>query len=975
MTFCCPTPDNERERLGALYRAGILDTGREASFDRIARLGARQFDVPICLVTFLDEDRQWFKAAWGLEANEGPRDLAICSYTILNRQPLIVLDASKDARFADHPLVTGGLQLRFYAGAPLTNSEGYNLGTLCLVDTKPRSEFTERDQAILEDLAALVMDRTELRRKTADVLTGYEARELAREEQWRSVQALHRTIFSNSRQQCALLDAGGKLIDANESALAFAGLAGGDIAGLPLWHTGLWRAVDGHRHDFKTMVADVVTGKTVHLDIEVPDQSGALVQIEFSMTPVVNEDDTVVMLLAEGCDVSEQRRYEQRLRQKDAETELILNNVPVRIFYKDDGNRILRLNEAAARSMGITVEEGEGANTSALFPDVAEKLYLDDLEVFRSGKPKLGTIESYTRGDGQREWVRTDKVPHFDPVTGKRSILVAATDITAEKEAQQAVLASEEKYRQLYNKTPVMLHSIDCNGRLLSVSDFWLERLGYARDEVIGRPSTEFLTPESAKRAINEVLPKFMATGVVKDIDYQFLTRSGEPVDVLLSAVAEYGDDGKMIRSMAVITDITERKSFERKLIQAQKMESVGQLTGGLAHDFNNLLGVISGNLQLIEAVGQTDPDSDRRIAAALRAVDRGAELTRRLLAFSRRQKLETKSVDPNALLSGLADMLKRTLGEAIALDCPMEPVPHVRADPSQLESSILNLAVNARDAMPDGGTLTIDTSVVYLDEDYVARETDVASGDYVLIAVTDTGFGIPQDIVSKVIEPFFTTKDVGKGSGLGLSMVYGFLKQSGGHLRIYSEVGRGTSVRMFLPVDPHAPTEKKRSAPRKDTPVRGEETILVVEDNPEVREVAVALLENLGYTVLEAENGRSALAVLGTDQKVDLLFTDIVMPGGMDGTDLARAARLTRPNLPIVFATGYAEAAMVHERQVVTADSLVSKPYRRAELAEKIRNALTGLPPGDANDVGAPPHSAGGTPMPAPRVRGVDHA
>lgn len=941
MTCCSAVPENESERLAALYRYGILDTEREASFDRIVRLAARQFDVPIALITFLDEDRQWFKATWGLEATEGPRHIAFCARTILSYEPLVVLDATKDPRFADHPLVTDGLRVRFYAGAPLTDRDGCNLGTLCLVDTKPHDVFSDHDRANLEDLAGIIVDRTELRRATADVLTDIEVREQAREDQWRTAQSLHRTIFSKSRQQCALLDAGGKLIDANESALAFAGLTGSDVIGRPLWHTDLWRTADECRQDFKGMVAQVGEGRSIQVEFEVPDRSGNPVQIDFSMKPVLGHEDTVVMLLAEASDISEQRRYEQQMRQNEAETALILNNVPVRIFYKDDKNRILRLNEPAARSMGMSVSEAEGADTYDLFPEVAEKYHRDDLEVINSGRPKLGIIEAYAPRDGQRGWVRTDKVPYVDPDTGEQYVFVAATDITAEKEAEEATLAIEKKYQQLYNKTPVMLHSIDRSGRLLSVSDFWLEHLGYTRDEVIGRASIDFLSPESAKKAVNEVIPRFMKMGVVKDVEYQFVTKSGELMDVLLSGVAEYDNEGEMTQSMAVVTDITERKSFERKFIQAQKMESVGQLTGGLAHDFNNLLGVISGNLQLIEAVGQIDADSGRRITAALRAVERGAELTRRLLAFSRRQKLETKSVDPNALLSGLAEMLKRTLGEAIALDCPMETVPHVRADPSQLESSILNLAVNARDAMPNGGTLTIVTSVVHLDEDDVARETDVVCGDYVLIAVNDTGIGIPDDILPKVIEPFFTTKDVGRGSGLGLSMVYGFLQQSGGHLRIHSEVARGTSVRMFLPVDPHACGSETAPATPSITDLHGRETVLVVEDNTEVREVAVALLENLGYTVLEAGDGQSALSVLRTDQEVDLLFTDIVMPGGLDGMDLAKATRMIRPNLPVVFATGYAEAAMRREGEIITTDNLVTKPYRRLELAAKLRTAL----------------------------------
>ncbi|WP_119167161.1 PAS domain S-box protein [Algihabitans albus] len=658
--------------------------------------------------------------------------------------------------------------------------------------------------------------------------------------------------------------------------------------------------------------------------------------------PDLDENGRVKGLVAMAMDITDRKRAENELRSKKNELELIFNHVPTRIFYKDDANRILRLNEPAARSMGMTVEEAEGADSFDLFPEMAKSYHDDDLEIIRSGTPKLGIIEEYVPRDGERGWVRTDKVPYTDPDTGRRFVFIATSDITAEKLAEEQLRAGEERYRSLYTRTPVMLHSIDAEGRLLSVSDFWLEKLGYSRDEVVGKQATNFMTPESAYRATAQALPELLRTGACKDLEYQIVTKSGEVLDILSSAVAEYDEAGDFSRSMEVLTDITKRKVVERQLVQAQKMESVGQLTGGLAHDFNNLLGIVMGNLELLEQSVAEDKDAERWIEAALAAVERGAELNRRLLAFSRRQTLETQSVDPNPLIEGLGTLLRRTLGESIAFEYRLgQQIPLVRSDPNQLESAILNLAVNARDAMPKGGRLTIETEHVHLDDDYASRESEVAPGDYVVLSVTDNGDGIPADEIDKVFEPFFTTKDVGKGSGLGLSMVYGFIKQSGGHVRVYSEVGVGTTVRLYLPVQDGGLDEAPTSILETTELESGQETVLVVEDQLEVRTVAVSLLRNLGYRVLEAESGPQALLILEEDREIDLLFTDIVMPGGMDGTQVGKAARKLRPDLPVVYATGYAEAAVLRQGEVTTAQNLVTKPYRRKELAHKIRQAF----------------------------------
>ncbi len=393
---------------------------------------------------------------------------------------------------------------------------------------------------------------------------------------------------------------------------------------------------------------------------------------------------------------------------------------------------------------------------------------------------------------------------------------------------------------------------------------------------------------------------------------------------------------------MAVLIDVTDRKQVERRLIQAQKMEMVGQLTGGLAHDFNNLLAVVLGNLQLMRRSLGDDDRLSKRVTSAISAVDRGAGLTRRLLAFSRRHALETVEVNP--LIEDLSDLLRQTLGETIELDCRLaDGIRSVDTDRTQLETALINLAVNSRDAMPDGGKLTIESSAVRIDPAAEDAPADVADGDYVVLTVTDTGRGIAPENLDRVFEPFFTTKDVGRGSGLGLglSMVYGFMKQSGGHIRVASEVGTGTRVSLYLPTKAG---EGVDAAPAGASEIGGEApearsafgTVLVVEDQSDVREIAIDLLNDIGFRTIEAADAEAALRVLSSDRRLDLLFTDIVMPGSIRGTELTYVARQLRPGLPVVFTTGYADVGLLRDSEVPTAGALVTKPYGRDDLAEK---------------------------------------
>jgi signal transduction histidine kinase len=393
-----------------------------------------------------------------------------------------------------------------------------------------------------------------------------------------------------------------------------------------------------------------------------------------------------------------------------------------------------------------------------------------------------------------------------------------------------------------------------------------------------------------------------------------------------------------------VAEEITHRAAAEDALRQSQKMETVGQLTGGIAHDFNNLLQIVTGNLEILLRNLPEDSARLRRSAAnAMTGAQRAAALTERLLAFSRRQPLQPKPVDINKLVAATHDLLHRTLGEPIEVEAVLTPrLWCVEADPHQLENAILNLAVNARDAMPDGGKLTIETQNTNLDQSYVAQHAEVVAGQYVALCITDTGTGMDADTVSRAFEPFFTTKEVGKGTGLGLSMVYGFVKQSGGHLKIYSEPGEGTTVKIYLPRlvgDAAAEDEPSELAAPEGT--RGE-TVMVCEDDEDVRAYSVEVLRELGYRVVEAQDGPAALKLLETEaRQVDLLFTDVVLPGGMTGAELAKKARSVQPDLKVLFTTGYARNAIVHQGRLDAGVELITKPFSYADLAARVRDIL----------------------------------
>lgn len=462
---------------------------------------------------------------------------------------------------------------------------------------------------------------------------------------------------------------------------------------------------------------------------------------------------------------------------------------------------------------------------------------------------------------------------------------------------------------------------------------------GFSAAEAVGQ-SILIIVPEHGRDEEGDILLRINKGDHIDHFETERRSKTGRLIEVSLSVSPVRSAAGTLIGATKIIRDMSRQKESDRQLRQAQKMEAVGQLTGGIAHDFNNILAVIMGTVEIVGEQLRDRPDLRAIVDMIDNAATRGAELTARLLAFARKQPLSPQPTDVNALVQQTAGLLKHTISENIELAVDLKP--HLAAamvDPDQLVTAILNLALNSRDAMPDGGKLTIETGDASFNEDYVADNPDALIGQKLMIAISDNGSGIPEDLREKVFDPFFTTKAVGRGSGLGLSMVYGFVKQSQGHIKIYSEMGSGTTVKIYLP---QAVSDAQPISHAALEPVwKGDERVLVVEDDEMVRETTRRQLEALGYDVYTAANAATALNRLHEHQNIDVLLTDVVMPGVMNGRLLAEEATRLQAGLKVVFMSGYTENAIMHHGRLDPGVLLITKPFRRADLAKIMRRAL----------------------------------
>ncbi len=509
------------------------------------------------------------------------------------------------------------------------------------------------------------------------------------------------------------------------------------------------------------------------------------------------------------------------------------------------------------------------------------------------------------------------------------------------EDAEKARLKSESLYHNLLEQQSDLISYIDKFGARTFVNTAFCRFTGLSVKQLLRQPSGNHHSGQISQGVI-EASVNLTPGQPIAEHEYEMLRSDGEQRWILWTDTGVFNDHGELIGIQAVGRDISERKALETQLRHSQKMEVIGQLTGGVAHDFNNLLGIMMGNTELLgDTIGEAE-NAHTHIISLTRAIDRASSMTKRLLAFSRQQTLSPKSTALNGLVLGLEDMLVRTLGEMIELKVHLGPGNcDAMIDPNELDSALLNLAINARDAMPEGGVLTIETSNATLNEKYTKRYDDVSAGDYIKIDVRDTGTGMSPDIMDNVFEPFFTTKEFGKGSGLGLSMVYGFVKQSNGHVAVSSEQGEGTTVSLYLPVSTEKTEAMENIEPTYDK-VTGRKTILLVEDDQEVREIAVRLLNANGYSVIQAQDGQQALDIIDQQLgKFDLIFTDVVMPNNMSGIDLAEKVIAKHINMKILLTSGYPETIADHDNLKALGIELIAKPYKKAQLIAAIERTL----------------------------------
>ncbi|QOY95960.1 PAS domain S-box protein [Massilia sp. UMI-21] len=682
-------------------------------------------------------------------------------------------------------------------------------------------------------------------------------------------------------------------------------------------------------------------------------RSGAPEQVWMNLdySPIVDENGNIVGVLALVIETSVKVKTESALRESEAKFRTFAQAMPHHVWTAPADGRLDWFNQRVYAYSGAREGELDGeAWASIIHPDDIPSV------VARWSAAIAGGVEyeaefRIRRHDGAYRWHLVRGVPMHNERGEVVRWIGSNTDIEDQKATAQALVSlnatleeqisvrTAERDRIWRLSKDIMLVA-DFNATLTSVNPAFTSTLGWREQDVVGKSFLDFVHPDDVQPTIERVSSLSSGAHVFR-FENRYRRMDGSYCTLSWTAVPDTHFIHAIGRDItAELQQADAMRQTEAALQQAQKMETIGKLTGGVAHDFNNLLQVISGNLQLMEADVHAMPAVRRRVENALASVERGAKLASSLLSFARKQPLEPKVIKVGRLITGIEDMLRRSLGEEVEMETVVSGgLWSTSVDIAQLENAILNLAINARDAMDGRGKLTIEVNNALLDAAYCATHPDVAPGQYVAVAVTDTGTGMTPEVMRQAFEPFFSTKAEGKGTGLGLSMVYGLVKQSGGHIKIYSEIGEGTTIKLYLPRSRNA---EDSYVPLETHPVvGGSETVLVAEDDEAVRATAVDILTTLGYRVLKANDASAALTVIDSGVHIDLLFTDVVMPGPLRSPELARKAKERLPALAVLFTSGYTENAIVHGGRLDRGVELIGKPYTKESLARKIRHVL----------------------------------
>ncbi len=1028
-----PTLD-ETLRVEALRQYAVLDTLPEQALDDLTALAAQICGAPIALISLVDEHRQWFKARFGWAMAETPRDISFCGHALHERDLFIVPDATRDKRFAQNPMVTGEPRIRFYAGAPLVNSDGAALGTLCVIDHVPRTLTLEQERA-LRVLARQVMTHLELRRHTRELVEseekfrllaenitdvfwitsidlqeiyyvspGYEriwgrsTEELyANPHQWSEcivpedrerVLSVFAAMMENeptasveyriARPDGAIRwvqargfqvrDATGRLVRligivADITERKSAEIASHHVASLvhfsddaiigkdlnsiiTTWNKGaekifgytadeivgtsIMRLIPADRVDEENLIlGKIKRGESVeHFETLRQTKSGRLIAVSVTASPIKNAAGKAIGVSKVARDITERKRAEEARRASEERYRSLFEYAPDGILIGDPENYYIDANSTMCRMLGYTHDELIGLQgTDIVAPNEIQEV-----------APALSEIK--IKPDYRREWQlrrKDDSTFSADVIATMMpdgNLLAVIRDITERKLAQEKIA----EQAALLEKARDAILVRDLEGKIL----FWnngAERIyGWTREEAIGRNIGEFLYANPAR--FDEVNGLAISQGEWYG-ELQHLTRDKREIIVEARWTLIRDNDGHPKSVLAINTDITEKKKIEAQFMRAQRMESIGTLAGGIAHDLNNILAPILLSIDLLKTISG-EPRAKKMLETIEVSAKRGADIVRQVLSFARGLEGQRIEVQPKHLLKDLEIIIKNTFPKDIRLQFSVpNGIWTILGDPTQVHQILLNLCVNARDAMPSGGSLTVGVENSVLDQHYTTINIDAKDGNYIIISVTDSGTGIPQDHLDKIFEPFFTTKELNKGTGLGLSAVMAIAKSHGGFVNVYSELGKGTTFKVYLPAIESSSEARNQLSGKVSLPRGNGETVLVVDDEASILIITSQTLQAFGYRVVTATDGADALAVyVQHKNEIAVVLTDMMMPV-MDGGATIQALKRINPAVKIIAASGLAANGGAVKAPNGAIKHFLTKPYTAETLLTTLREIL----------------------------------
>jgi PAS domain S-box-containing protein len=921
-------------RLAALHRTGLLETPAEDRFDAFTRLAAQILGVPKVFVSLVDADRQYFKSVSSGDSAESagwhPLETCFCQDVVGTGMPVILADAWNEPAFAAR-----GTKVRAYAGVPLKTNEGHVLGALCAIDERPR-DWTRRDIDVLTSLATAVM--AEIQRRIAERavhdtnLRLIAERTLAHAVQQQmpvgvivaevpsgrlvSVNAQMTEIFRTSFKPAADLHSYSELVGFHDNGTPYSALE------WPLART--------------VMTNAPVRGE----EIRIRRGDGTDGFVRMSSAPVVDADGTIAAAVVIVVDVTDQRVAERAVRSTDERYKFVARATNDVIWDWDTKTNALVWNDS--------VEAVFGHKQNKIHPEIQwwyDHIHPHDRDrviagiqaTLEQGGTSWNDHYRYRRADGTYANVTDRAYIARDSAGVATRVIGAITDVTERSRSEAAIRFQA----QLLNAVQQAVIATDPDGLVIFWNAFAEKLYGWAAEEAVGKPIHE-LTPSPFLRDHGGEIGQRGAPGESWTGEFLVQGKSGKPFPALLTTAPIRDEQENVLGYVRVSIDLSERRALEEQFRQSQKMDAVGRLAGGIAHDFNNLLTVIRLNTEIImDGFDPTDPRAED-VKQIRSAAERASSLTRQLLAFSRKQILQPRVLDMNSVVATVEPMLRRLIGEDIAIASSCGARGYVVADPGQVEQILVNLVVNARDAMPQGGTISIETQNVDLDETYTSEHAPVIVGRYVMLSVSDNGVGMSRETREHAFDPFFTTKEAGKGTGLGLATVYGIVKQSGGYVWIYSEPGHGTALKLYFPeVSSAAAFETGEYKAAAKEAARGSETILLVEDEEAVRGLASRILERQGYRVIPAQHGREAMDIATREEgRIDLVLTDIVMPG-MNGRGLVERLAAIRPRIKSLYMSGYTDDDIIRRGFIEPSKSFLQKPFTSEALLQTVRKVL----------------------------------